>query len=230
MIGNDVAHAARLLEQGKLVAIPTETVYGLAGNALEINAIGEIYRVKNRPSFNPLILHVPNLETAQKYVTHFPKEALKLARQFWPGSLSILLPKSELVQDIVTAGSSHVVVRVPNHPMTLKLLDSIDFPLVAPSANISNTVSPTSADHVQNGIGNQIDYILDGGQMPQLELKVPSYPLKMVKFKSFVKVEYPKKKSSKCQGFLFLESTKKSSSNPWATEKALCYPKTLTHC
>lgn len=166
MIGNDVAYAARLLEKGKLVAIPTETVYGLAGNALDINAIGEIYRVKNRPSFNPLILHVPNLETAQKYVTHFPAEALKLARQFWPGSLSILLPKSELVQDIVTAGSSHVVIRVPNHPITLKLLDSIDFPLVAPSANISNTVSPTSADHVQNGIGNQIDYILDGGKCP----------------------------------------------------------------
>ena len=157
MIGNDVAHAARLLEQGKLVAIPTETVYGLAGNALDINAIGEIYLVKNRPIFNPLILHVPNLEIAQKYVTHFPKEALKLARQFWPGSLSILLPKSELVQDIVTAGSSHVVIRVPNHPLTLELLNSIDFPLVAPSANISNTVSPTSADHVQNGIGNQID-------------------------------------------------------------------------
>jgi L-threonylcarbamoyladenylate synthase len=166
MIGNDVAHAARLLEQGKLVAIPTETVYGLAGNALDINAIGEIYLVKNRPIFNPLILHVPNLEIAQKYVTHFPKEALKLARQFWPGSLSILLPKSELVQDIVTAGSSHVVIRVPNHPLTLELLNSIDFPLVAPSANISNTVSPTSADHVQNGIGNQIDYILDGGKCP----------------------------------------------------------------
>ena len=163
MIGNDVAHAARLLEQGKLVAIPTETVYGLAGNALDINSIGEIYRVKNRPSFNPLILHVPNLETAQKYVTHFPKEALQLVRQFWPGSLSILLPKSNIVPDVITAGSSHVVLRVPNHPITLELLNCINFPIVAPSANISNTVSPTSPNHVNQGIGHEINYILDGG-------------------------------------------------------------------
>ena len=164
MIGNDVAHAARLLEQGKLVAIPTETVYGLAGNALDINSIGEIYRVKNRPSFNPLILHVPNLETAQKYVTHFPKEALQLVRQFWPGSLSILLPKSNIVPDVITAGSSHVVLRVPNHPITLELLNCINFPIAAPSANISNTVSPTSPNHVNQGIGHEISYILDGGK------------------------------------------------------------------
>ncbi|MDG1046710.1 MAG: L-threonylcarbamoyladenylate synthase [Bacteroidia bacterium] len=164
MIGRDVTKAANLLSQGKLVAIPTETVYGLAANALDPNAIAEIYRIKNRPSFNPLILHVPNWEAAKRYVTHFPIEAEKIAQHFWPGSLSILLPKNNIVPDVVTAGSSQVVLRVPNHPLTLELLNRINFPLAAPSANISNTVSPTSADHVKNGIGNQIDYILDGGR------------------------------------------------------------------
>ena len=163
MIGNDVAHAARLLEQGKLVAIPTETVYGLAANALDSKALAEIYRVKNRPSFNPLILHIPNWDAAKKYVTHFPKEAEKIAHHFWPGSISILLPKSDILPDVLTAGLSHVVLRVPNHPLTLELLNRIDFPLAAPSANISNTVSPTSVNHVNLGIGDKIDYILDGG-------------------------------------------------------------------
>ena len=163
MIGNDVAHAAHLLRQGKLVAIPTETVYGLAASALDPKAIAEIYRVKNRPSFNPLILHVPNWEAAKQYLTYFPIEAEKIAHHFWPGSLSILLPKSDIVPDVVTAGSSHVVLRVPNHPLTLELLNCIDFPLAAPSANISNTVSPTSVNHVNQGIGDKIDYILDGG-------------------------------------------------------------------
>ena len=163
MIGNDVAHAAHLLRKGKLVAIPTETVYGLAANALDPKAIAEIYRVKNRPIFNPLILHVPNWEAAKQYVTYFPIEAEKIAHHFWPGSLSILLPKTDIVPDVVTAGSSHVVLRVPNHPLTLELLNCIDFPLAAPSANISNTVSPTSVNHVNQGIGDKIDYILDGG-------------------------------------------------------------------
>lgn len=163
MIGTDVTKAANLLSQGKLVAIPTETVYGLAANGLNPEAIAEIYRVKNRPNFNPLILHVPHIEAAKKYVTHFPIEAEKLAHHFWPGSLSILLPKSAIVPDIITAGSSHVVLRIPNHPITLNLLNQIDFPLAAPSANISNTVSPTSAKHVEEGFGNQIEYILDGG-------------------------------------------------------------------
>ena len=163
MIGNDVALAAHLLKKGKLVAIPTETVYGLAANALDPEAIAEIYRVKNRPNFNPLILHAPNLEIAKQYVTHFPLEAEKIANKFWPGSLSILLPKKNIVPDIVTAGSSDVVLRVPNHPLTLELLNCINFPIAAPSANISNTVSPTSPIHVSHGIGNKIKYILDGG-------------------------------------------------------------------
>lgn len=164
MIGKDIATASQLLADGKVVAIPTETVYGLAANALDIRAVSEIYSVKNRPHFNPLIVHVPSLDAAKKYVTHFPKAAEELARHFWPGSLSILLPKNEMIPDIITAGSPHVVLRVPNHPLTLQLLQSVPFPLAAPSANVSNTVSPTTANHVEHGLGDRIEYILDGGK------------------------------------------------------------------
>ena len=164
MIGTDVARAASLLQQGKLVGIPTETVYGLAANALNPEAVAEIYRVKNRPTFNPLILHCASIEQAKKYISVWPSLADKLAQTFWPGSMSVLLPKSSLVPDIITAGSDMVVVRVPNHPLTLSLLQSLDFPLAAPSANISNTVSPTTALHVESTIGNEIDYVLDGGR------------------------------------------------------------------
>jgi L-threonylcarbamoyladenylate synthase len=163
MIGTDVAKAASLLSQGQLVAIPTETVYGLAANALDPHAVTEIYKVKNRPQFNPLILHCANLIEAKKYVREWPEEANLLAKHFWPGSISILLPKSDLVPDIITAGSTHVVVRVPNHPLTLDLLARLDFPLAAPSANISNTVSPTTSEHVDSAIGDQIGYVLEGG-------------------------------------------------------------------
>ena len=163
MIGTDVAKAASLLSQGQLVAVPTETVYGLAANALDPHAVTEIYKVKNRPQFNPLILHCANLIEAKKYVREWPEEANLLAKHFWPGSISILLPKSDLVPDIITAGSTHVVVRVPNHPLTLDLLARLDFPLAAPSANISNTVSPTTSEHVDSAIGDQIGYVLEGG-------------------------------------------------------------------
>lgn len=163
MRGTDVAKAASLLSAGKLVAIPTETVYGLAANALDSEAVAKIYEVKNRPQFNPLILHCASIYEAKKYVTNWPAEAQTIAEAFWPGSISVLLPKSDLVPDLITAGSSHVVVRVPNHPLTLELLAQLDFPLAAPSANISNTVSPTSAAHVETTIGNKIGYVLDGG-------------------------------------------------------------------
>lgn len=164
MIGTDVARAAQLLGDGKLVAIPTETVYGLAANALDPEAVAEIYHVKNRPEFNPLILHISSAADAAKYVTDIPELAKKLMDAFWPGSLSILLPKSNLVPDIITAGSSHVVLRVPNHWKALELLQQLDYPLAAPSANISNTVSPTTAQHVEEGLGSQISYVLDGGE------------------------------------------------------------------
>lgn len=163
MIGKDVAKASILLAQGQLVAIPTETVYGLAANALNPEAVAEIYRVKNRPNFNPLILHIGSSDEASKYAKVVSSEAKLLMNEFWPGSLSILLPKSELVPDVITAGSESVVLRMPNHPTTLELLEMIDFPLAAPSANISNTVSPTSAQHVEEGLGENISYVLDGG-------------------------------------------------------------------
>ena len=163
MIGTDVAQVASLLSQGQLVAVPTETVYGLAANALDPQAVSEIYRVKNRPQFNPLILHCASIDDAKKYVKEWPEEARLLSNSFWPGSISFLLPKSALVPDLITSGSSHVVIRVPNHPLTLDLLSRLDFPLAAPSANISNTVSPTTAQHVESAIGSQIGYVLDGG-------------------------------------------------------------------
>ncbi|MGB0850348.1 MAG: L-threonylcarbamoyladenylate synthase [Bacteroidia bacterium] len=163
MIGKDVAKASILLAQGQLVAIPTETVYGLAANALDPDAIADIYRVKNRPNFNPLILHIKSIAEASKYAKQISNEAKLLMTKFWPGSLSILLPKSDIVPDVITAGSESVVLRMPNHPTTLSLLDQVDFPLAAPSANISNTVSPTTAQHVEDGLGESISYILDGG-------------------------------------------------------------------
>jgi L-threonylcarbamoyladenylate synthase len=164
VIGTDVALAASLLKEGKLVAIPTETVYGLAVNALDPDAIAKIYEAKDRPSFNPLIVHVASIKEAKKYVTEFPKIAEKIAEAFWPGSISLLLPKNSIIPDLTTAGLPSVVIRVPNHPLTLELLNSLDFPLAAPSANISNTVSPTTAKHVQLGLGSKIEYILDGGK------------------------------------------------------------------
>lgn len=161
--GTDIQKAASYLRDGELVAIPTETVYGLAANALNEEAVLKIYEAKNRPRFNPLILHVAGLKEASSFVQHIPEEAKKLAKAFWPGPLTLLLPKSERVPDLVTAGSSRVALRVPNHPLTLELLKSIQLPLAAPSANPSGYVSPTDAEHVAQGLHGKIPYILDGG-------------------------------------------------------------------
>jgi len=163
IIGNETGYSAQLLRCGKLVAIPTETVYGLAANALEESAVLEIYKVKKRPRFNPLIIHVSGIEEIHKWVKDLPDTALKLAETFWPGPLTLLLPKSKLVPDLVTAGSDLVAIRVPDHPLTLELLKTIDFPLAAPSANPSGYVSPTSVEHVYHHLKNEIPYILDGG-------------------------------------------------------------------
>lgn len=163
IIGREISQCAELLQHGMLVAIPTETVYGLAANALDDTAVLEIYKVKNRPSFNPLIIHVSGLEKMHKWVKELPDTALKLAEAFWPGPLTLLLPKSTLVSDLVTSGSDLVAIRVPDHPLTLELLNAIEFPLAAPSANPSGYVSPTTADHVYHHLRNKIPYILDGG-------------------------------------------------------------------
>jgi len=162
-IGRDIEKAKALLEAGELLAIPTETVYGLAANGFSEAAIAKIYEAKNRPQFNPLILHVANLEQAQKLVTEIPNACKRLMQALSPGPITYLLPKSSLVPDLVTAGSSRVAIRIPNHAMALDLLGSLGFPLAAPSANPSGYVSPVSADHVMQGLHGKIPYILDGG-------------------------------------------------------------------
>lgn len=164
MTGTDINYAAELLKQGKLVAIPTETVYGLAGNALDTEAVIQIFEAKQRPRFNPLILHIAGLDELKKYTTSAPEQLLLLAETFWPGPLTILFEKKVIVHDIVTAGSPFVAVRVPRHPLALQLLRKIDFPLAAPSANPFGYISPTEPAHVEKQLGEKIAYILDGGK------------------------------------------------------------------
>jgi len=162
IIGNDINKATELLQENNVVAIPTETVYGLAGNALEEEAVTKIYTAKNRPAFNPLILHLSGIDELAKYA-ELDEISKKLALAFMPGPLTLLLPKKSIVPDITTAGSDKVALRVPNHPLTIQLLKSLSFPLAAPSANPSGYISPTTATHVYQGLQGKIPYILDGG-------------------------------------------------------------------
>jgi L-threonylcarbamoyladenylate synthase len=163
MIGKDILQAKEHLIKGDLVAIPTETVYGLAGNALGPETVAQIFEAKNRPTFDPLIVHTYSIEQATHYVKEFPNWAQTLASACWPGPLTLLLPKNETIPDLVTSGSDLVGIRVPNHPLTLSLLRSLSFPLAAPSANPFGYVSPTTAHHVEDQMGSTIPYILDGG-------------------------------------------------------------------
>ena len=162
-IGKDIVHAKDLLQSGQLVAIPTETVYGLAGNALDPKAVALIFETKNRPAFDPLILHTSSIERVGDFVLAFPEKLKNLAENFWPGPLTLLLPRKSNVPDLVTSGLERVAVRVPKHPLTMALLESIDFPLAAPSANPFGYISPTKPDHVEAQLGAKISYILDGG-------------------------------------------------------------------
>lgn len=162
-IGTDISFAKQLLQNNELVAIPTETVYGLAANGLNADAVLKIYETKNRPAFNPLILHVAGIEHARKLVESFSPVALKLAEHFWPGPLTLVLKKQAHVPDIVSAGLDSIGIRIPNHPLSLELLKQLDFPLAAPSANPSGYVSPTTPQHVQQQLGEKVQYILDGG-------------------------------------------------------------------
>ena len=163
-IGKDISKAASLLKQGKLVAIPTETVYGLAANALDVEAATKIFVAKNRPYFDPLIVHVQSGDAVREYAERIPDKAIELVKRFWPGPLTVLLPKKNIIPDLVTAGLDRVGLRCPDHPMTLELLRSISFPLAAPSANPFGYVSPTTPLHVNDQLGNEIEYILDGGE------------------------------------------------------------------
>ncbi|GLR17098.1 L-threonylcarbamoyladenylate synthase [Portibacter lacus] len=163
VIGSDLQKAIDLLLKDELVAIPTETVYGLAGNALSEVAITKIFEVKNRPFFDPLIIHTNDLGKISALIKNIPDEVKALAAQYMPGPLTILLEKTDLIPELITAGSNKVAVRIPAHPLTLKLLAALDFPLAAPSANPFGYISPTTAEHVNAQLGEKISYILDGG-------------------------------------------------------------------
>lgn len=164
MIGTEIEKARELLLQDEVVAIPTETVYGLAGNALKEIAVSKIFEAKNRPHFDPLIVHVADVSDVSKYVEEVPELAFNLMEHFWPGALTILLPKKTCIPDLTTSGLVEVGIRIPNHPLTLELLRSLPFPLAAPSANPFGYISPTSAKHVEEQLGQKIPYILNGGQ------------------------------------------------------------------
>jgi len=162
-IGKDINKAKQLLQEGQLVAIPTETVYGLAANALNARAVTQIFKAKNRPEFDPLIIHVPSIDSVLRYAENFPAIARKLAEAFWPGPLTILLERKKIIPDLVTSGLATVGIRCPDHPLTRELLNELDFPLAAPSANPFGYISPTTPAHVHEQLGSKISYILDGG-------------------------------------------------------------------
>lgn len=145
------------------MAIPTETVYGLAANAFDVQAVAKIFEAKNRPEFDPLIVHTHSLEAVYDFVEDIHPELLKLAETFWPGPLTLLLPRRDNIPDLITSGLGRVGVRVPAHLLSLSLLRELEFPLAAPSANPFGYISPTTAAHVQKQLGDKIAYILDGG-------------------------------------------------------------------
>jgi L-threonylcarbamoyladenylate synthase len=159
-----VAAAARCLATGGLVAFPTETVYGLGADATNAKAIARLYQAKGRPSFNPLIAHVRDFEAGMR-VARFDAQAVALAKAFWPGPLTLVLPKARdcAVADLATAGLETIAIRVPAHPLAREILRAFGGPVVAPSANLSGHVSPTTAAHVQSDLAGRIDLIIDGG-------------------------------------------------------------------
>jgi L-threonylcarbamoyladenylate synthase len=159
----DLRRAAELLRAGGLVAFPTETVYGLGANALDANAVDRIFAAKGRPATSPLIVHVDSTEMAKTLVTEWPAAAGELASRFWPGPLTLVLPKKTIVPDRVTAGLKTVGVRMPAHPIALALIREARIPLAAPSANRFTELSPTTAGHVRSALGDRVDLILDGG-------------------------------------------------------------------
>ena len=159
----DIQRAAELIRSGKLVAFPTETVYGLGANALDARAVARIFEVKGRPSSSPIIVHVSNHEMIGRVAASWPDKARALAKRFWPGPLTLVVPKTSEVPDIVTAGLSTVGVRMPAHPVALALIEAVQVPIAAPSANRFSEVSPTTAEHVRQGLGDRVDYVLDGG-------------------------------------------------------------------
>ena len=159
-----VQRAAELLRAGEAVALPTETVYGLAANALDAQAVERIFQIKGRPAHNPIIVHVASIEMAKRCVASWPALASSLAKAFWPGPLTLVLPRANEIPGLITAGGPTVGVRWPSHPFIQAVIRECGFPLAAPSANLSNRVSPTNAEHVRKSLGNKIRLIVDGGQ------------------------------------------------------------------
>lgn len=160
-----IRFAANTIRNGGLVAFPTETVYGLGANALDEEAVQKIFIAKNRPADNPIIVHIADIDDLYMLTEEIPDDALELVSRFWPGPLTLLLKKSELVPDITTAGLDTVAVRMPNHPVALMLIKESNVPIAAPSANISGKPSPTTAEHVIKDLDGKIDVIIDGGEV-----------------------------------------------------------------
>jgi len=158
-----IARAAELLRAGRLVAFPTETVYGLGANALDADAVKRIFEAKGRPYSSPLIVHVSSIGAARELAAEWPDSAERLARAFWPGPLTIIVPKSTRVPDVVTAGLPSVGLRMPAHPVGRALIEAAGLPVAAPSANRFTQLSPTTAEHVRESLGDRVDLILDGG-------------------------------------------------------------------
>jgi len=155
--------AVEILSREDLVAIPTETVYGLAGNIYSEKAIQKIFKVKQRPLFNPLIVHIHSIDQVAELTIEFPEKAKQLAAAFWPGSLTLVLKKNNSIPDLITAGKDTVAIRIPDHFVTLQLLEALSFPVAAPSANPFNRISPTKAIHVENYFKDNISMVLEGG-------------------------------------------------------------------
>ena len=158
----DISQAVVLLKEGGIVAIPTETVYGLGGDALNIQAVAKIFAAKNRPSFDPLIVHVSSIEQAHS-IAYLNEQAIFLLEKFSPGPLTLVLPKKSVVPDLVTSGHPTVAIRIPNHPVAIELLKQSGLCIAAPSANPFGYTSPTTAAHVEDFLGSRIDAVLDGG-------------------------------------------------------------------
>lgn len=163
LITKDIQKAIKTLNEGKVIAIPTETVYGLAANIYDENAVNSIFKIKQRPNNNPLIVHIKSIEQLNEVAREIPPIAVKLAQHFWPGPLTLVLKKQKSILDIISSGKDTVAVRVPNHLVTLNLLNNLNYPLAAPSANPFGSISPTSSEHVFHYFENKIDVILEGG-------------------------------------------------------------------
>lgn len=163
LFNDAVERAASLLRAGQVVAVPTETVYGLAANALDAEAVRRIFEIKGRPANNPIIVHVASIGLARQCAREWPGAADKLASAFWPGPLTLVLPRAKSIPDIVTAGGDTVGIRWPQHPFMQRLIQKCGFPIAAPSANPSSAISPTTAHHVASSLGERVSLIIDGG-------------------------------------------------------------------